>query len=163
MSPKSHRTAVVAAALTLYVASLFTPAMTYLTHVSPDHVAGKVETVSGWFFAGFGWIGVLFLQPAAMGWLANITFLPAIGFHAEGRHVRSMILSGASLVIAVIFFWVSVSEPMPVLFSGLNDAMNRPKALIGFYLWIAAFATCFLASMASVWKHFAADATPRLD
>ncbi|WP_213947676.1 hypothetical protein [Luteibacter sp. dw_328] len=160
MTPRHHRTVVIAAALACYGASLFLPAVTYITHVPPDHPVGHMETAPGWFFAGFGWIGVIFLQSAAMGWLANLTFFATIFCYAEGRHVRSMILSGMSILIAVFFFHLSVSEPMPVLFSGLNDVMNRPKALIGFYVWIAAFVTFFLGSWVSVSKQVSATALP---
>jgi len=160
MTQRHHRTVVIAVALAFFAASLFLPAETFITHVTPDHTAGRVETMPGWFFAGFGWIGVIFLQPAAMGWLANISFFAAIFSYAEGRHVRSMILSGISILIAVVFFRVSVSDPMPVLFTGQADVMNRPKALIGFYVWIAAFATFFLGSWVSVSKVVWADAPP---
>ncbi|KLD75691.1 hypothetical protein Y886_25530 [Xanthomonas hyacinthi DSM 19077] len=154
---------VIAVALALFAASLFLPAETFITHVAPDHTAGRIETMPGWFCAGFGWIGVIFLQPAAMGWLANISFFAAIFSYAEGRHVRSMILSGISILIAVVFFRVSVSDPMPVLFTGQADVMNRPRALIGFYVWIAAFATFFLASWFSVSKLVWPIHTPTAD
>ncbi len=140
MSERNCRWTIIAVAIALYATSLFLPAVTFITHVPPDHAIGHVVTYPGWYLAGFGWIGTLFLKPAAMGWLANITFIAAIFCHAESRYERSMVLSAISIAIAVFFFWLSLSHPMPVLFSGIDDVMNEPKALLGFYCWVVSFA-----------------------
>ncbi|TBR40562.1 MULTISPECIES: hypothetical protein [Dyella] len=146
MNHKTSKWIVLALIGGCYLASLALPAFSYMSHVPPDHVEGKIEIVPGWFAVCFGPMGLLSLSATALPFFANYTFLGGAQLYALEHYRKAAVLAVLSAGLGASFFWMSGSHPMPVLFSGQDDYMNHPVPMLGFYVWMASFALLLLGA-----------------
>jgi len=133
MTAKTSRWTAIAAvivSLLLLVASLCSPAFLF----------GPGNVYPGWFLFFFGWIGVFKMLSGefdALSWCANPCLVVAIILLLNREYRAAMIASVVTCGFAACSF----------LLKEINLGTSSSKAAIighgaGFYLWLAAIATC---------------------
>jgi hypothetical protein len=100
----------------------------------------------GWALLVLGWIPMIFVQPAALAWLANPFFLVAIYKFYVRNYWSSMWVSGACILLAGSFFPICWLRPMLLVFTGAGETINHPRPNVGFIAWMAAFLIVFVFS-----------------
>lgn len=143
MDTKTLRRITIILALGFFIAALCLPAFNYTPPGSYKYSAGAVQ---GWFPFSFGWIAMMFLEPASVAWLANPFFLFAMHSFYVGRYTSSMWLSAASMFFALSFFPICWLQPLLIVFSGTGETINHPKPEVGFAAWMAAFLVLLVIS-----------------
>jgi hypothetical protein len=145
-----------AVAIGLFVVSICLPTADFLQGCGPglaggaeitDLVsdgAGAVETFSGWELLLYGPLGLLAMQPGALGWLA--TPLGASALIVRGRSKRvARGLAVAALLLAVLSLRLTDLFPLP---TGVDAACHLAAVgpRMGYWVWLAALADAALST-----------------
>jgi hypothetical protein len=142
MDTSALRKVVLYTAVACFLAALCLPAFSYTKPGA--YVYGP--SISGLFPFLFGCVPMIFVQPAAVAWLANPFFLAAIYKFYVGNYWSSMWISGACMLLGASFFPICWFQPMLMVFTGLGETINHPKPGFGFVAWMAAFLIVFVFS-----------------
>jgi hypothetical protein len=153
MNAMTLRWMVIVAAMGFFIASLCLPAFSYVTHVPSDHVTSQVSSTGpGWHLFATGWFAIIFLEPAAFSWLANVTFSSAVIVYALGSCRSSALLAVLSMLFDASFFPISNWAPATVLFSGQGEAFNHPRPELGFVAWMVSLVIILAGYALSHWR-----------
>jgi hypothetical protein len=128
-----------------YIASLFLPAITHELKVTHS-TRINYEIFYGWHILFMGFVNIFFsFFFNGLSWLSNV-FLISAWFRMVFELKLTSILSFLALILAPLFL---INSNIPVFnitnehYGGNIIALN-----IGFYMWIASIAICFLGSVA---------------
>ncbi|HEY8683495.1 MAG TPA: hypothetical protein VIM06_10020 [Rhodanobacter sp.] len=140
MPSRKYRVIVIAVSLILFVVSLVLPAISYISGRPNLLDVGHPAKGPGWIFLVFGWAAFVFVQVAAVAWVANVTFAASVISFARGRDRMAIRLTIISIVAGISFFPLSIYFPVLIPFSGQGETIYLPKPEIGFAAWVISFA-----------------------
>lgn len=105
---------------------------------------GVRETLWGWQFFLFGPVGLMVLQPGALGWLANP--LGAAALFVRGRsHWIPKGMAVLSLLVAALSLRLTDLFPVPTD-DGAACRLAAMGPRLGYWVWLAAIAVAVLSA-----------------
>ncbi len=140
MPSRTYRMIVVVVSLMLFALSLVLPAISYMSGRPNPTYLRHPAIGPGWALLVFGWAAIVFVQVAAVAWVASVTFFASVINFAYGRDAIAMRLAIASIILGVSFFPLSIYFPILIPFSGQGETIYLPKPEIGFIVWVLSFA-----------------------
>lgn len=109
---------------------------------------GQIETLSGLYLFLSGFLGVLFMQPAAVAWLANVFYFASLCMALGEISVPSRRLASLSLILAVVSLPITNFYPLPADEGGVCY-FSAISPVSGYWLWLAAIVVLTIV----VWRN----------
>lgn len=148
------RLALTTLALALYVGALALPAVGFVITGDSSSpvwmlqlwplVPGDVKT--GLSLLSAGWIGLLLAQVGAFGWVANVLFAIGVSrlWNRPSLGMQAKWMADGALGLALVS--LPLTNLVPILANEAGSRMVAKVPLAGYWLWLAAMSTLWVAS-----------------